>query len=55
VTEDAMHADGLATALFLTAPEKLARRFAFSAVRMHADCRVDVSGEFPGELFTTIS
>ena len=43
-------ADGLATALFVTAPECLSD-FEFSWVRMLADGRVQWSKDLPGELF----
>ncbi|HEY5853537.1 MAG TPA: FAD:protein FMN transferase [Aldersonia sp.] len=47
---DAATADGLATALFVTAPECLSD-FEFSWVRMLTDGRVQWSKDFPGELF----
>ncbi|MBH5143795.1 FAD:protein FMN transferase [Rhodococcus erythropolis] len=47
---DAATADGLATALFVSAPESL-RSFEFSWVRMLADGRVQWSNDFAGELF----
>jgi FAD:protein FMN transferase len=49
--EDAATADGLATALFVTAPEKLAQTFSFAYVRMFADGRAEVSENFDGHFF----
>lgn len=51
VAEDAATADGLATALFVTAPDKLAETFSFAYVRMFADGRAEVSENFAGDLF----
>jgi thiamine biosynthesis lipoprotein len=51
VAEDAATADGLATALFVAAPEKLAETFSFAYVRMFADGRAEVSDNFDGRLF----
>lgn len=45
-------ADGLATALFLTEPDRLARHFTFTCVRLLADGRAQLSTDFPGELFS---
>lgn len=50
IADDAATADGLATALFVTDPERL-EPFAFSWVRMLADGRVQWSNRFDGELF----
>jgi len=50
IAADAATADGLATALFVTDPDRL-DRFAFSWVRMLADGRVQWSNNFDGELF----
>lgn len=50
--DDAMTADGIATALFFTPPDRLAAAFQFSFVRMFADGRADISPNFNGELFT---
>src|SRR6266545_1982100 len=44
-------ADGLATALFVTAPEKLGVTFSFAYVRMFTDGRAEVSENFDGRLF----
>jgi thiamine biosynthesis lipoprotein len=52
VADEAAVADGLATALFFTEGHRLARKFDFAYVRMHADGHVDVSRDFPGEVFT---
>jgi thiamine biosynthesis lipoprotein len=51
VADDAATADGLATALFVTAPEKLTETFSFAYARMFADGRVEVSQNFDGHLF----
>ena len=51
VAEDAATADGLATALFVTAPERLAETFSFAYVRMFADGRAEVSDNFDGDVF----
>ena len=51
VAEDAATADGLATALFVTAPEKLAETFSFAYARLFADGRAEVSENFDGHLF----
>jgi thiamine biosynthesis lipoprotein len=51
VAEDAATADGLATALFVTAPERLAETFSFAYVRMFADGRAQVSDNFDGDVF----
>jgi FAD:protein FMN transferase len=52
VAEDAALADGLATALFITDPDRLAQTFRFAYVRMLTDGRAVVSPNFDGELFT---
>jgi FAD:protein FMN transferase len=52
VAESALAADGLATALFFAAPQRLAASFEFSCVRMFADGRAEMSSSFDGELFT---
>ncbi|MCB8902061.1 MULTISPECIES: FAD:protein FMN transferase [unclassified Streptomyces] len=51
VADDTATADGLATALFLTGPDRLAEHFDFSWVRLGADGRLDASADFDGELF----
>lgn len=48
---DALHADGLATALFFDPAPKLLEAEGVSYVRMFADGRVESSPSFPGELF----
>ncbi|WP_461070572.1 FAD:protein FMN transferase [Streptomyces pseudoechinosporeus] len=52
VADEAAVADGLATALFFTEGHTLAHDFPFAYVRMHADRHVEVSRDFPGEVFT---
>ena len=49
---DALHADGLATALFFDPSPELLTTEGVSYVRMFANGRVDHSPLFPGELFT---
>lgn len=51
VADTAALADGLATALFFTAPEELAKRFSFEYAILYADRSAEVSHGFPGELF----
>lgn len=51
ITETALLADGLATALFLTDPARLAQRFAFQWVRLFDDGRLEGSPDLSGELF----
>ena len=46
-----LEADGLATALFLTEPARLAQTFDFDFVRMFANGRVERSTHLDGELF----
>ncbi len=50
VSETAMIADGLATALFFVGPEKLSQ-WQFQYVRMYANGRVEYSSDLKGELF----
>ncbi|WP_447951697.1 FAD:protein FMN transferase [Chryseobacterium koreense] len=52
IAENALTADGLATALFFTDTEKLQPFFEFSFVRVFSDMHIDVSGNFQGTLFT---
>lgn len=52
IADDALTADGLATALFFPSAERLAASFNFSFVRMFADGRAEISPNFDGELFT---
>jgi thiamine biosynthesis lipoprotein len=51
VADQAMIADGLATALFFAEPEKLAISFDYQYVRMHKNEGLDYSFNFNGELF----
>ncbi|WP_327398276.1 FAD:protein FMN transferase [Streptomyces phaeochromogenes] len=52
VAQEAALADGLATALFFTEPQRLAESFDFTYVRVRSDGRAELSPDFPGELFT---
>jgi Membrane-associated lipoprotein involved in thiamine biosynthesis len=52
IAENALTADGLATALFFVDAEKLQPFFDFSFVRVFYDMRIDVSENFRGTLFT---
>ncbi len=52
IAETALVADGLATALFFTAPERLAESFDFQWVRMFASGLADRSPGLQGELFS---
>jgi ApbE family len=52
VADEAVTADGLATALFFTSADHLAKAFRFSYVRMFADRRVEISEDFDVALFT---
>jgi thiamine biosynthesis lipoprotein len=49
--DDAMSADGLATALFFTTPDKLLPLFDFSYLILHSDATAERSANFPAELF----
>jgi thiamine biosynthesis lipoprotein len=51
MTDEAMIADGLATALFFVGPTVLAETYTFQYIRMHADGSLDYSHDFGGELF----
>jgi thiamine biosynthesis lipoprotein len=51
VADTAAVADGLATALFVTAPRQLAPSFRFSCVRLRTDGRAEISPDFTGEIF----
>lgn len=53
IADDALMADGLATALFFTPADRLAASFRFSFVRMFADGRAEISPDFSGTLFTS--
>ncbi|MEU5951214.1 FAD:protein FMN transferase [Streptomyces sp. NPDC047525] len=52
MAEEAVLADGLATALFFTEARRLAESFDFAYVRMRSDGRAEISPDFAGELFT---
>lgn len=52
IAADTATADGLATALFFGPASRLMAAFDFSYLRMFADGRVEVSGNFDGEVFT---
>ncbi|OPC69897.1 hypothetical protein BAZ12_08715 [Elizabethkingia miricola] len=52
IAENALIADGLATALFFVGAEKLQPFFNFSTVRVFNDMSIDVSENFHGTLFT---
>ncbi len=51
VAEEAMVADGLATALFFVHPSTLNDIYTFQYVRMHSDGHLDYSYDLRGELF----
>lgn len=51
VADDAMTADGLATALFFVPPEAVAEEFDCQWLRLTADGRATWSAELPGEVF----
>lgn len=51
VAENAMTADGLATALFFVPADRLAHDFDFQALRVFTDGRAEITAAFPGELF----
>jgi FAD:protein FMN transferase len=53
VADEAATADGLATALFFTTPERLAEGFRFSYVRMFANGRAEISHDCDGELYSS--
>ena len=52
ITTLALEADGIATALFFTDPERIDTEFSFDWVRMLSDGRVECSTGFDGEIFT---
>ena len=52
VADDAMTADGLATALFFTGAKRLSKAFAFEYAVLHKDMSLTYSARFPAELFT---
>lgn len=51
IADDAMVADGIATALFFSEAEQLLRSFSFSWLRIFADGRVEHSADLGEELF----
>lgn len=51
LADKALHADGLATALFFTDPSAFIQHYTFDYVRYHHDGSVDYSHNFQGELF----
>lgn len=51
IADSTMAADGLATALFFTEPEVLARHFTFSYAVLHADMSLRYSKNFPVKTF----
>ena len=50
IADEAMVADGIATALFFTDPNVVAASFEFGFARMHADGSIDYSYAFEGKL-----
>ncbi|MEU9787189.1 FAD:protein FMN transferase [Streptomyces phaeochromogenes] len=52
VADETALADGLASALFFSDPQRLVEIFRFAYVRLYADGRADCSPNFAGELFT---
>ncbi len=51
IAETAMVSDGLATALFFVAPQKLATRYTYEYMRMHADGSIECSDYFNKGVF----
>ena len=51
VADSALIADGLTTCLSFVSPEKLLNKYKFEYVIVHKDRSVDVSPDFPGEVF----
>jgi thiamine biosynthesis lipoprotein len=51
IADSAMIADGLATALFFTAPEKLAATYNYEYLRMHANGSIEYSEYFAKGVF----
>ncbi|SMH33717.1 thiamine biosynthesis lipoprotein [Rathayibacter oskolensis] len=51
IADTALVADGLATALFVCSPERLAEQFDFEFVRVFTDGTLHYSPRFPGEVF----
>jgi thiamine biosynthesis lipoprotein len=52
IADDAIIADGLATALFFTSEDLLSENFSFSYVRMFSDGTAEISQDFEGDVFT---
>lgn len=52
VADSAMLADGLTTALFFTSPQKLATRYTYEYMRMHADGSIEHSDYFSKGVFS---
>lgn len=52
IAEDTMTADGLATALFFTAPEQLAKHFSFSYAYLDKNMQLSRSKDFPATIFS---
>ncbi len=52
VATDTMTADGLATALFFTTPQKLRKHFQFEYIIIYTDNHLEYSPAFPGHIFT---
>lgn len=51
IAQEALYADGLATALFFVDPKKLENDFSFQYVRMFKDASLEYSHNFTGEIF----
>ena len=51
ITDQAMVADGIATALFFTDPDIISKSFQYDYARMHSDGSIDYSPAFEGKLF----
>ncbi|MDQ6752736.1 MAG: FAD:protein FMN transferase [Actinomycetota bacterium] len=51
LAEEAMVADGLATALFFVDHAVLSQEFSFASVRVFSDGRAEISANFEGEIF----
>jgi thiamine biosynthesis lipoprotein len=51
IADQAMVADGIATALFFTDPDIISKSFRYEYARMHSDGSIDYSAAFEGKLF----
>jgi thiamine biosynthesis lipoprotein len=51
IASDAMIADGVATALFFTAPVMLRRQFEFSYAILHSDMSLEYAKDFPVQIY----